>query len=270
MIKYLQQLLGDVEHSIQMANQLPQREWVPIYELDDEEISLTAVKSVSLPSIYELPFEAFPPESLLNDLQVNLLVDSIKRLWANWRLNWNLPPQLTDRQLYKAFLHAMQHEMVCWSVEKGGNLSICQHETGNYCPFGINSGYCHCKALDETIKQDLEIWEEHVRSQGIDPYLDLSEEEEAAFEEARRKRSLQKNLSEEWLMFGINEALLRNEPSSEDSPSMKNDNEDEDWANYFLWDDGLDYNKGQMLPDTLNDDNNDDTEKDSDFDLPIF
>ncbi len=234
MVNYIRQLIEDVEFSIQMASQLPERDWFTEYDDSEIEANLSAAKLMSLPAIYQIPAEAFPPEKLLTDIQVAELTCHIQRLWTCWRLCFKLPTQLSGRQQYKALMHSMQKVEVAWSAVKGGNVNICHYEEGSYCPFGFGSVFCHCKELEKAVQNDLAIWEEHVRSQGLDPYHELSVEEGAAFEAQMRLRNKKKSQGEEgWLGLGFLE-ILNFENQEKDKASDK-DILDEDWSAYFYW-----------------------------------
>jgi hypothetical protein len=266
MVKYLQQLLADVEYSIQTASQLPEQDWFSEYETGDEnDTGLAATKLSHLPVIYAIPAEAFPPENLLSDAQVAQLVASIHLLWSSWRIWSSLPPQLSDRQEYSALRHAMQNETVAWSAVKGGHVTICQHEAGGYCPFGASGVFCHCKALEESVRHDLDIWEEHVRSQGLDPYRELSEEEGAAFEEGKRNRALPKRSGDDWLTF---ENVSGFESNAAESSSTRNEDAEEDWTHYFLWDE-IGNNETDQLSKDSDDLNYDDFSNENGLDLPF-
>ncbi len=262
MVKYLHHLLTDIEHSIELASQLPARDWFPDDEENEEETNLAAVKLKKLSDIYDLPYEAFPPEKLLTDSQVILLTDSIHRLWSSWRLWWDLPKQLTDRQHYSALLHAMQHQEVPWSPIKGADVAICQFEKGDFCPFGENAGYCHCKVLDDSVRLDLAIWEEHVRSQGIDPYRELSEEEGSAFEENMRQKNLRKRFGDDWLIFGLHDAPIDFERQAKDHES------DDEWTSYIWDEDDQVYDESQQGNPNDEDPNHPSDENGSDY--PLF
>lgn len=234
MDKYLHQLFADIAFSVEMSSQLPEMEWASEYEEGEFGLSISASKLMSLPDIYQIPAAAFPPEKLLSDQQVSQLVKDILKLWTNWRIWSSLPPQLTVRQQYSALVRAMQHEMVAWSMVKGGDVRVCQFESGSFCPFGADGGYCYCRELDETVRHDLAIWEEHVRSQGLDPYLELSEEEGAAFEASKKNRNLQNQAGDDWMLFDLNDGAQCFEKQLDDLETL---NEEEEWARYFLWED---------------------------------
>ncbi|GEM_PF-5346640 len=274
MVKYLFQLLEDIEQSIELAEQLPTSDWFPDFEDDDEE-RFSATSAIKIGDIYDIPAEAFPPERMLTDVQVIQLLDGIQRLWSSWRLWWDLPRQLSDRQQYSAMCHAMQHERVTWSIDKGGDVSICQFEADSYCPFGKEGGYCYCKELDDSVKHDIALWEEHVRSQGLDPYRELSEEEGAAFEEEMRVRNLRKQYGDDWDRFTAQDFFVPNgEPITSDMLSSLIV-EDDDWMDViFVEDVGKAFpaddaekpsSKGYDM-----DTPSEDCGEENDFDLPMF
>ncbi|MCF8245280.1 MAG: hypothetical protein K9J37_12905 [Saprospiraceae bacterium] len=242
MVKYLQQLLADIEHAIQMASQLPAQDWISDYEDEEAETTLAIAKLFKFSEIYDLPFEAFPPEKLLSDVQVIYLLDSIHQLWSSWRLRWELPLQLSDRQHYSALLYAMEHEVVAWTSTIGGDVVICQYEEGGFCPFGKENGYCHCKEIDDSVQHDLAIWEEHVRSQGLDPYQYLSEEEGKAFEDTMRNQQIRKQFGDEWEKFCTLDFYTWMDFQDKDDRTTNNDYEDQDWVEGWLYNDDISFN----------------------------
>ncbi len=234
MVRYLHYLITDIQMSIEMAPKPLDAD--KLMGIDEEEVTeyRLANNNYQLPDLFGIVAEAFPPSSFLNEVQLDTLLINLEALWSAWLLRWDLPPNLSKFQQYEALRHAILHEKIAWHYELGGTVKICQHESDIYCPFG-NGGHCHCKAMNEAARQDIEIWEEHVRSQGIDPYEELSEEAGAAFEAENRKRDLMKRSDDEWPLFDFLErsldveadnAILNEEPIS---------NNGSNWLDVLFW-----------------------------------
>lgn len=233
MIRYLNHLHSDIQHSIEMSKILS----VPganSGHLDSDELSRPFDNQlVGLGQVLGISADSFPPASFLDDAQTAALLLDIEMLWRSWKLTWDLPLGLSPKQQYTALLHAMQQAFIVWHPQLGGHVKVCQYETGGFCPHG-ERGYCHCREVNEAAKHDIEIWEEHVRSQGIDPYSELSAEAEAAFEAENRKRDLRKRNEEDWLELRLLENLM--EP--DETPERRSDFRPEyglDWLDYMLW-----------------------------------
>lgn len=275
MTRYIQQLLGDLEDAISSASQLPEQEWYPPFEDEAEDLQMTALQAVKLERIYHIPAEAFPPENLLDEAQIIELLDSIQRLWSSWRICWELPHELSARKSYHALRHAMLHETVTWDATMGGHLTICRFEEKGFCPFGENGGYCYCRELDASVKHDIAIWEEHVRSQGLDPYRELSEEETAAFEEEMRIRNERKLYGEDWLKMGYSEFSAEYESEDEETLELELEEDSDEWLERIFWEgNDLDHSSDATENDLDkgHDSNNlmDDFDDDEDIDLPLF
>lgn len=269
MKKYLQQLLADIEHSIEMAkSSLPELDWLPEYNEEEDEASINASKAVKMEEICGLPTIAFPPENLLTEVQIIVLLDAMQRLWSNWRVWWELPHALTERQQYSAMLRAYGSELVIWTATSGGTVKICQFEAGTYCPFGASGGYCYCKEIDDAAKHDVALWEEHVRSQGLDPYREMTAEEGAAFEEEMRLRNQRKNAGEDnWSRYPPFEKYFHESPD-EESP-LHLENTGDEWLEHIFWEKEND--EYGLEPDGSGlDDPEEFGEEDDDFDLPLF
>lgn len=269
MVKYLRYLLSDVELAIQQAPPAPENVLFPDFEEDDEN-GFDNSKLMRVDDVLGIPAAAFPPDKLLEDNQVTLLLESLQRLWKSWRVVGFLPERLNERQRYNAMLHAMLHEQVNWNYQSGGTVKICHYDDGSFCPFGENGSYCHCKELDDSVKHDLAIWEEHVRSQGIDPYLDLTEDEGAAFEEEMRKRNQQKLNNLDWNWLGWPELIN----TAESGKFPKDDDNDSDWMELFFWETGqVSHSTNETGIDDIDEDNPDNSRTnnwdDINFDLPF-
>ncbi|MBI5915067.1 MAG: hypothetical protein HY842_06790 [Bacteroidetes bacterium] len=275
MERYLRHLYADLESCIEQAPQVPEFGWVPFFR-DEEEESYDSTRTVQLSMLLGIPADAFPPERLLTSEQVDDLLDAIFRLWKSWQLWWDMPLRLTRRQQYSALLHALQNEQVAWHCEHGAEVKICHYETGTYCPFGQDGGYCYCKEIDESAKHDIAIWEEHVRSQGLDPYRELTPEEEAAFEEEMRIRDLRKRYGDDWEKYAFTDYSNGfDEMEEEEEDFQEEEQEDDDWLDSFIWEAG----RGGHSSDDVErdasggrstDEGQDEPVDEDGFDLPFF
>lgn len=229
MERYLRYLYSDIESSIEQS--LVPTDWPDLFEDDGEDdLNTGYTKTLLLPDILGIPAAAFPPDHLLTDEQLAVLMPLLTRLWHTWLLWWEMPLVLPLRKQYAAMLREMESgEPIVWHPHTGGLVKICDYEADKPCPFG--GGLCECTLLDASAQYDLAIWEEHVRSQGIDPYRELSPEEEAAFDEEMQARNLRKCLGDDWDDFDFNSSL--EEETLEiglDNKGFQPDNEDGlDW-----------------------------------------
>lgn len=191
MDKYLQYLLEDIESSRSLAGAVLQ---------ENRQANLTepngyyfgATKRLPLEQLLGIPANAFPPVHLLKPIAISKLLNSLLQLLHSWQLRWQMPPNLTEHQLYMALVHTMSVESLEWTPQTGGEINICKYEERSFCPYGENANYCHCREMAAAAKHEYALWEEHVRSQGIDPYRELTPEEGAAFLEGIRKRQQRK------------------------------------------------------------------------------
>ncbi len=215
MQKYLQYLLSDIEALIEQAPVPAASGWNDGFSDEDESLDIP-LRLVKISDLIGLPPEAFPPENRLTNLQVIELVEAIDDLWSAWLLHWEMPFNLPARQQYTAFLREMQGEPIYYHPEEGGDVHICQYTEGKPCPFLPDGSTCQCREMDETTKHDIALWEEYVRSQGLDPYHDMTPEEEALFEEEMRLRDLKKKYGEDWRKFEKDPELLFEEEMDEE------------------------------------------------------
>ncbi|HFA49935.1 MAG TPA: hypothetical protein ENJ95_13085 [Bacteroidetes bacterium] len=200
MQKYLQYLLSDIEALIEQAPVLPDNAWSPGYAEEEEDDYGLAARSVKISDFVGLEKMAFPPEHLLTDMQVIELVEGILDLWTAWNLHVELPPKLPLRKQYTALVGEMDGQ-VSFHPEYGGDVHICQYEAGKTCPFQPGNDYCQCRETEEAAKHDIALWEEYVRSQGLDPYREITPEEESRFEEQMRQRVLKKRFGKHWRRY---------------------------------------------------------------------
>ena len=232
MKRYLQQLQSDIELAIRQAPPPPENGWFPSYQDEESEEEFSAVRPVKLCELFQIQPEAFPPEKLLSDVQLLDLLTAITNLWKAWNLFWEMPLYLSDRRKYTAMVREMSGEPILWDTEKGGEVTICRYEEGSHCPFGPEDSYCFCRYIDESARHDIALWEEHVRSQGIDPYRELTPEEEAAFEQEIMIRELQRMYGDDWEKFADADLLYAN--GSNDHIFYQDDLEDEFFSDPFL------------------------------------
>ncbi len=197
MERYLQYLHADIDALIDQAPMLPENGWSPVFSEEDDRPDIP-LRMVKICDLIGLPSEAFPPESMLTDLQVIELVEAIDDLWSSWLLHWEMPLNLPIRKQYTALVKEMNGASIGYHPEEGGEVHICQYREGKTCPFQPNDTYCHCRELEDSIKHDIALWEEYVHSQGLDPYREMTEEEEALFEKEMRERDLKKRNGDDW------------------------------------------------------------------------
>ncbi len=190
MEKYLQYLLNDIESLIGQAPMPPNENWS--LSCSDGEDDLIPTKWIKIVDLICLPAEAFPPVHMLTDLQVVELVESIGDLWSAWDLHWEMPANLSARKQYVAFVREMEGTPICYHPAHGADVHICQYQEGKTCPFQPDDGHCQCRHTEESSNHDIELWEEYVDSQGLDPYREMTKEEESLFEEEMRQRELKK------------------------------------------------------------------------------
>jgi hypothetical protein len=231
MVRYLHHLQTDIRQSIEMAPKPLEIDLLPAFE---EEEGISTNYFIKLPDLFGIPAEAFPPSTFLTDIQLKLLLQNLATLWKSWLLYWDMPLELTSLQQYDAMLHAMKNEQIAWHCERGAAVKICQYESGSYCPFG-EGGFCYCKVVNEAAKHDIEVWEEHVRSQGIDPYEELSEEAGAAFEAENRKRDLRKRNEDDWQQLEIPDLLFDLEADGSFFAKGLDMEQNDDWLDNFYW-----------------------------------
>ncbi len=237
MDRYLLQLRSDIREAIALT---------PVSEAFDPDIQWDDEPPFSgennnadlfLPTLFGIPLEAFPPGSFLTDPQMEALVNDLNQLWTAYRLSWDVPPDLSIGQQYSAMLRAMKEETVAWNIQTGGAVRICHFETNGYCPHGQQEN-CYCKKIHEAAEKDLAVWEEYVRSQGIDPYQELTEEAGAAFQKESKRRSLLRRSDEEWPELWNEEATKRLDTNALASQNnfQEADAQDE-WFGFFISED---------------------------------
>ena len=192
MEKYFQYLLTDIEALAEQAPMLAESRWVA--DGDEESFSDIPLRHVKICDLIGLSKEVFPPEHLLTDNQVIELVEAIDDLWAAWGLHWEMPANLPVRNHYTTFVTEMDGDEIAYHPEEGGEVHICQYSKGKCCPFMPDESFCHCRDNESSAKHDIALWEEYVYSLGLDPYRDMTVEEEARFEEEMRRRRALKEL----------------------------------------------------------------------------
>ena len=195
MDKYFKYLLADLEALFEQAPLLVGDGDIPFN--DEEEWGDMPLKHVKICDLIGYPVEAFPPEHLLTDLQIIELVETIGDLWSAWGLQWEMPVNLPVRNQYTAFVKEFSGDAVAYHPELGGTVHICQFQAGKCCPFLPDDSFCSCREIEECTNQDIELWEEYVYSLGLDPYREMTAEEEARFEEDMRRRRAMKEIHRE-------------------------------------------------------------------------
>jgi len=192
MEKYLQYLLNDLEALIGQAPMPASENWCL-----EEEDDMIPSKWIKIADLIDLPAEAFPPARFLTDLQLIELVEYIGDLWSAWDLHWEMPAGLSAPKQYAAFVREMEGASIFYHPAHGADVHICQYEEGKACPFQPENGHCQCREAEESTKHDIELWEEYIDSQGLDPYREMTKEEESLFEEDMRQRELKKHRPED-------------------------------------------------------------------------
>lgn len=192
MKKYIRYLLGDIDALIEQAPAIPVENWLSPDPVDAyQELPLRYVK---ISQLIGLSTEVFPPEHLLSEGQVIELVEAITDLWTAWLLHWSWPPNLPVRLQYTAFVNEFDGKPIAYHPEEGGDVHICQFSAGKPCPFGeTKSTACYCQNADQGMEHEFELWEEYLRSQGLDPDQEITDDEEARFEEEMKHRRTSPN-----------------------------------------------------------------------------
>lgn len=236
MKKYLQQLHADIEFAIRQAPPMPENGWMPRFGEEEDESGFSFNRPVKLSDLFQINPVAFPPENLLSDEQVKNLLNALNRLWKSWKLFWEMPLYLPERKKYTAMVREMKGEPVKWDPENGGEVTICRFEESSYCPFTPDDSYCFCRYIDESVRHDIAIWEEHVRSKGIDPGRKLSAEEEATHERELMIRELQQMYGDDWEKYADADLLHGEQPEEAKDYQRYIDLEDEFSFDPFLED----------------------------------
>jgi hypothetical protein len=232
MKRYLQQLHSDIELAIQQAPPPTEPGSIPNFYDEDTDFEMSTRRPVRLCELFQIVPEAFPPEKMLSDEQLQRLLSAINNLWKAWNLFWEMPLYLSDRKKYTAMVREMGGEPIKWTPERGGEVIICRFEQGGSCPFGPENSFCFCQNIEESIQEEMAIWEEHLRSKGFDPRRELSPEEEIAFEMEIMIRELQRMYGEDWEKFA--DADLLGGYQAGEYICFRDDFEDEFSADPFL------------------------------------
>ncbi len=235
MKKYLRQLHADIDLAIRQAPPPRENSWLPGYQDEEGGEEYYAFKPVRLSDIFQIIPEAFPPQKMLTDQQVKNLLQAVTRLWKAWNISWEMPLYLPERKEYTAMVRLMGKDGIRWDVEKGGHVDICSFKDRSYCPFGTNHPDCYCRSLEEAIQHDVAVWEKHMRSQGIDPYEELSGADEAALEREIMIRELQRIYGDDWEKYA--DADLLHSHAMDNADDFFNDDlEDEFFLGPFFED----------------------------------
>ncbi|MEO1260074.1 MAG: hypothetical protein AAFZ15_14870 [Bacteroidota bacterium] len=199
MKKYLRYLLQDIDALI--AEAPTPTEMVGFFGDEEEEVSTYPTRYVKIADLIGIKSEVFPPEHLLTDNQVITLIEAISDLWSAWLLHWNMPSRLPARKQYTIMVEEMEKAPVSYHPEDGGDVHICHLTMGKGCPFGEDDSECQCLNMRESMQHEFDLWEEYLRSQGLDPDIEITPEEEALFEEDMRHRREQKELFADDFIF---------------------------------------------------------------------
>ena len=186
MKKYIQYLLADIEDLIEQAP-------TPLHrnELhDDPEDTYLDIplRYVKISDLIGLKTEVFPPEHFLCDLHVIQLMEAINDLWSAWQLEWYVPPNVPLRSEYTTLVKQIEGNPISYHPEEGGEVVLCNILSSQPCTFESLNGQCFCKKLEEERRQEVLLWEEYIRSQGLDPDQEITSEEEALFEADMKHR----------------------------------------------------------------------------------
>jgi hypothetical protein len=223
MDRYIHYLLDDLEKAALQAPELSEYGWTSgLPDNDPDEQEFESASPVKLCQLFGLPAEAFPPQQLLDDRHIERLIEAIERLWNAWHLTWKMPLRLPARKQYSVMVGKMSDELICWHPDAGGVVEICHHEEGGPCPFDPNRSECYCQYIEDIARREVQAWEEHVRSQGLDPYRELTPEEEKEIEDSERRYRLKKRYGDDWKRYyyyesSWNEEILEDFHESEDN-----------------------------------------------------
>lgn len=270
MEKYLLYLHSDIEASIEAAPEF-QSYGLPTDPDEEEDYGMT--NYVRLSDLLGIPGEAFPPADLLSEEQISDLVAVIEELWSSWNLVWEIPLDLPERNHYTALIREIKDAHIAYHPERGGEVVICDFQAGKSCPFQPDGSYCYCRKLDDSSRHDIALWEEYVRSQGLDPYREITPEEEAAFEEEMRVRDLKKRFGDDWKKYDQADWLTESDDFEEEEDfsiaDLIGEAFQEEWNEMSA---GLDEDPTHSIPGfDLNSNNLDcsEDEDEDDLDLPL-
>ncbi|MEK7254093.1 MAG: hypothetical protein AAB316_05060 [Bacteroidota bacterium] len=194
-------MLSDIADSIEQSPPPTDYDWLPHFPDEDDEEEYDSSKYSRISDLIGILPEAFPPEKMLNDAQFARLFPALEKLLHAWKFRWEMPLYLPERKQYSALVKAIGGDAVQHSYEWGGIIPICQYDAGCACPFAPEDSYCFCKFLDESARANITAWEENVRAMGLDPYRELTPEEEREIEESMKLYRLQKRYGDDWKRY---------------------------------------------------------------------
>lgn len=186
MKKYIQYLLSDIEVLTEQAPPLLRRN--TLHDDPEEEYLDIPLRYVKISELIGLKAEVFPPEHFLCDLYVIQLVEALNDLWNAWGLDWKMPPQTPFRTEYMTMVKSFDGLPIGYHPEDGGQVIFCHPNSNKPCHFkGIN-GTCFCEEQQKDQTHEYSLWEDYLRSQGLDPDQEITPEEEALFEAEMKHR----------------------------------------------------------------------------------
>lgn len=227
MEKYLHHLHSDIEAAIEQAPPPAEYDWLATGEEEDFDLP---IKQIRLCELFGILPEAFPPENMLSDRQVEELNDAIALLWSSWKLFWELPLVLPERKKYTAMVKVMECYPVSWSPGYGGEIVICRRGDDQPCPFGPGEDYCFCKYLDQSVRHEAASWNYDNFNKKPGTQQELSPEEEAAFEHEMMILELQRMYGDDWERFADADLLSGNDFDRSDGYFFSEDFDDEEFG----------------------------------------
>ena len=169
MVKYLDQLLADIEHATQNVSLPFAESELEIYDwiTDDEENKTAPVRN--LQEWTQIRAEMLPPESLLTDEQLHVLLEALKNMLKVYNWSFVLQNAVPERIQYAAIRNNFNQEAKVkrWHM---GLFEVCKPGTEHKkCALGE---YCQCAFFAELfshfIEEDLSQEEERARALEIE------------------------------------------------------------------------------------------------------
>ena len=161
MQRYLTHLLADLEAATRNAPAASTYSFLSApFEEEESENTALYVRLVRLCDLFELSPDAFPPVDRLAKVQVAELLTAFEKLWRAWHISWECPPRLSARRRYTVMVDWMRGEAVRYHPDRGASIDFCEHrQQENGCPFGA-AGKCWCEEMEDSVRHDLESWEQ--------------------------------------------------------------------------------------------------------------
>lgn len=151
MEKYLQQLTQELRaaHDRQPPR-VDYRLFYPEYSHLPDELAYIAeweqAPLRTLPDLFGIAAEQFPPDDRLTDQQCADLLDEILKLWQKWSIYTIFPDQAPARLCYRVITDIWREETMSWSSEGNMTIGMCTYHIPS-CPWGRE--YCTCSEQDE-------------------------------------------------------------------------------------------------------------------------